>query len=124
MRDVQVSEVVAVAVREARFKMKARGVGQLLNSEMIQTEVLRRGNVIKGAAESISPVGGPGDPHPGQYKESWYVRIEQKQVGRSHRRRPVAVVGNSSYYARWVEYGTEKVHAHHVLLRAALTGGR
>jgi hypothetical protein len=36
----------------------------------------------------------------------------------------VAYVRNTSYYARWVEYGTEKVHAHHVLLRAAQMGGR
>lgn len=108
----------------ARFKMKSRGVGQLLRSDMIQAEILRRGEVIKGVAEAISPVGGPGDPHPGQYKASWYVRIEQKPVGRSHKKRPVAVVGNSSYYARWVEYGTERVHAHHVLLRAAQIGGR
>jgi hypothetical protein len=113
-----------VAGREARFKMKSRGVGELLKSPMIQAEILRRAQIIKGVAESISPVGGPGDPHPGEYKASWYVRIENKPVGRSQRRRPVAVVGNSSYYARWVEYGTERVHAHHVLLRAAQAGGR
>ena len=113
-----------MAARQAKFKLKVRGVGQLLNSEMIQAELLRRGEVIKSVAESISPVGGPGDPHPGQYKASWYVRIERKAVGRSQRKRPVAVVGNSSYYARWVEYGTKRVHAHHVLLRAAMAGGR
>lgn len=104
--------------------MSTRGVGQLLNSEMIQGELLRRAEIIKGVAEAISPVGGPGDPHPGVYKASWYVKVVRKPVGRSQKKRPVAVVGNSAYYARWVEYGTEKVHPHHVLLRAAQAGGR
>jgi len=108
----------------ARFKMSNRGVGQMLNSPMIAAEMLRRAEVIKGVAESISPVGGPGDPHPGQYKQSWYAKVERKAVGRSRKKRPVGVVGNKAYYARWVEFGTEKVHAHHVLLRAAQAGGR
>ncbi|MCX4543773.1 HK97 gp10 family phage protein [Streptomyces sp. NBC_01565] len=108
----------------ARFKMSTRGVGQLLNSPMITAEMLRRANVIKGVAESISPVGGPGDPHPGKYKRSWYARVERKAVGRSRKKRPVGVVGNKAHYARWVEYGTDKVRAQHVLLRAAVVGGR
>lgn len=107
----------------ARFKMSNRGVGQMLNSPLIAAEMLRRAQVIKNVAEAISPVGGAGDPHPGQYKLSWYARVERKSVGRSRKKRPVGVVGNSAYYARWVEYGTERVHAHHVLLRAAQAGG-
>ncbi|MGW3321146.1 HK97 gp10 family phage protein [Streptomyces virginiae] len=95
-----------------------------MNSPMVAGEMLRRAQVIKGVAEAISPVGGPGDPHPGQYKKSWYARVERKAVGRSRQKRPVGVVGNSAYYARWVEWGTDKVHAHHVLLRAARIGGR
>jgi hypothetical protein len=91
---------------------------------MIAGEMLRRAEVIKGVAEAISPVGGPGDLHPGQYKASWYVRVDRKAIGRSRKKRPVGVVGNRVYYARWVEYGTERVHAHHVLLRAAIAGGR
>lgn len=107
----------------ARFKMSTRGVGQLLNSPEIAAEMLRRAQVIKGVAEAISPIGGPGDLHPGQYKLAWYAKVERKAVGRSRKKRPVGVVGNSSYYARWVEYGTERVHSHHVLLRAAQAGG-
>lgn len=107
----------------ARFKMSNRGVGQLLNSPEIAGEMLRRAEVIKAAAEALSPVGGPGDPHPGVYKASWYAKVTRKAVGRSGKKRPVGVVGNSAYYARWVEFGTEKVHAHHVLLRAAQAGG-
>lgn len=108
----------------ARFKMSTRGVGQLLNSPMIASEVLRRAEVIKSVGQSLSPVGGPGDPHPGRYKASWYAKVERKAIGRSRKKRPVGVVGNSAYYARWVEWGTERVRAHHVLLRAAQAGGR
>ncbi|KOU30224.1 hypothetical protein ADK53_28850 [Streptomyces sp. WM6373] len=108
----------------ARFKMSTRGVGQMLNSPMIASEMLRRAEVIKGVGEAISPVGGPADPHPGRYKASWYARVERKAIGRSRKKRPVGVVGNSAYYARWVEWGTERVRAHHVLLRAAQAGGR
>ncbi|MEV6548008.1 HK97 gp10 family phage protein [Streptomyces sp. NPDC051597] len=109
----------------AKFKMSKRGVSELLNSPMIEAEVLRRAEIIKSVAESISPVGGPADPHPGLYKASWYAEVRRKPVGRSRKRRPVGVVGNRAYYARWVEYGNGgRVRAHHVLLRAAQAGGR
>lgn len=113
-----------MAARPARFKMKTRGVGQLLNSEMIAAEMLRRAQVIKTVAEAISPVGPEYDPHRGAYKASWYARVERKAVGRSAKKRPVGVVGNRAYYARWVEYGGQHVRAHHVLLRAAQAGSR
>lgn len=109
----------------AKFKMKSRGVQQLLNSPMIQTEMLRRAEVIKGVAVAISPVGESAhDPHPGQYKGSWDAAVKRKGVGRSNKKRWVGIVRNTAYYARWVEYGTERVPAHHVLLRAAQAGGR
>ncbi|WP_069883556.1 HK97 gp10 family phage protein [Streptomyces luteocolor] len=106
----------------ARFKMSNKGVGQLLRSEMVRAEMVRRAEVIKSAAEAIAPVGGPGDPHPGHYKSSFSVTSTLR--GGRRRDRATATVTNSSYYARWVEYGTEKVPAHHVLLRAAQAGGR
>lgn len=107
----------------AKFRMKRRGVGQLLRSPMVEAEMLRRANVIKGVAEAISPVyAGPGDLTPGHYKESWHTTSHSR--GGRRRDRAVAVVWNSAYYARWVEFGTERVPAHHVLLRAASIGGR
>lgn len=109
-------------MRDAKFRMSKRGVGQLLRSEQVEAEMLRRANVIKGVAESIAPVGGAGDPHPGQYKASFYV-TSRKRGGR-RRDRAVAAVGNSAPYARWIEFGTETVRAHHVLLRATRVGGR
>jgi hypothetical protein len=105
----------------ARFKVKRKGIGQMLRMPGMQAEMLRRAEVIKGVAVGLSPVD-PRSPHPGHYKESW----ETDSTARGGRRRDRAVgyVRNTAYYARWVEYGTEKVHAHHVLLRAAQVGGR
>ena len=105
----------------ARFKMKRKGVGQLLRSPMVLAEMLRRAEIIKGVAVGISPVDAD-SPHPGHYKGSW----ETDSTARGGRRkdRAVAYVRNTSYYARWVEFGTERVPAHHVLLRAAQLGGR
>lgn len=106
-----------------RFKMKRKGVGQMLRMPGMQAEMLRRAEVIKGVAIAISPID-EGGPHPGHYKESW--ETDSTARGGRARDRAVATVRNTSYYARWVEYGNGKPSgpAHHVLLRAALIGGR
>lgn len=106
----------------ARFKMSKTGVGQLLRSAEVEAEMKRRAELIKSVAESIAPVGGPGDPHPGTYKASFEVTSNRR--GGHRRDRAAATVRNTAPYARFVEYGTEKVRAHHVLLRAAQAAGR
>ena len=107
----------------AKFKMSKKGVGQLLKSPMVRAEMVRRADVIKSVAVSIAPVGGGAwDPHPGHYKASFEVSSTDR--GGRRRDRATATVRNTAYYARWVEYGTERVRAHHVLLRAAQAGGR
>lgn len=107
----------------ARFRMKRKGVGELLRSEMIEAEMVRRAEVIKTVAESIAPVyTGPRDPTPGLYKAS--VKVTSTRRGARKRDRATATITNTAYYARWVEYGTDKVPAHHVMLRAAQAGGR
>ncbi|MFJ3289992.1 HK97 gp10 family phage protein [Streptomyces sp. NPDC086669] len=106
----------------ARFKMKRKGVGELLRSEMIRGDLVRRAERIKSTAVAISPVGTARDQHPGQYKGAWEVSSTRR--GGRRRDRAVAYVRNPTYYARWVEYGTERVPAHHVLLRAAAAGNR
>jgi len=104
----------------ARFKMKRKGVGELLRSPEIQAEMLRRAEVIKGVAVATSPVYLRG-ADAGRYKRSW--ETDSTSRGGRRRDRAVAKVRNTAYYARWVEYGTERVPAHHVLLRAAQAGG-
>jgi hypothetical protein len=104
----------------ARFKMSRKGVGELLRSPMVQAEMLRRAEVIKGVAVATSPV--YRGPTGGHYKASW--ETSSKTRGGRRRDRATATVRNPTYYARWVEFGTDKVPARHVLLRAAQLGGR
>ncbi|MER5312676.1 HK97 gp10 family phage protein [Streptomyces sp. NPDC002773] len=82
---------------------------------MILAEMVRRADAIRVAAESMAPV------ERGTYKASFFVRPVPR--GGRRRDRAVAVVGNSSPHGAHVEYGTERVQAHHVLLRAAQVGG-
>lgn len=105
----------------ARFKLKRKGVGQMLRMPGMQAEMLRRAEVIKGIAVATSPVD-TRSYRPGLYKASW--ETDSTARGGRRRDRAVAYVRNTAYYARWVEYGTEKVPAHHTLLRAAQIGGR
>ncbi|NML55401.1 HK97 gp10 family phage protein [Streptomyces sp. R302] len=105
----------------ARVRPSYTGIGKLLRSEMIRREMVRRAELIKATAESIAPVGGPGDPHRGLYQRSFGVTSTSR--GGRRRDRAVAYVTNAAPYARWVEYGTERVPAYHVLLRAASTSG-
>ncbi|WP_256727276.1 HK97 gp10 family phage protein [Streptomyces acidiscabies] len=87
----------------------------------MRAEMLRRAEVIKDIAVPISPVD-ENSPDPGRYQRSW--ETDSTSRGGRRRDRAVAYVRNTAYYARWVEYGTERVRAHHVLLRAAAQGGR
>ena len=105
----------------ARFKMKRKGVGQMLKMPGMGAEMRRRAEVIKGVAVALSPVD-ESRSDAGHYKASW--EADSSNRGGRRRDRAVGYVRNTAYYARWVEYGTEKVRAHHVLLRAAQIGGR
>lgn len=105
----------------ARVRVKYKGVGEMLRMPGMQAEMLRRADVIKSIAVVTSPVD-ENSPHPGHYKASWST--DSTSRGGRRRDRAVAHVRNSAPYARWVEYGTERVPAHHVLLRAAQAGGR
>jgi hypothetical protein len=105
----------------ARFRPNRQGIGRMLRMPSMQAEMLRRAEVIRNIAISMSPVYEKG-PSAGRYKASWEsVSLAR---GGARRNRAAARVRNTAYYARWVEYGTEKVPAHHVLLRAAQAGGR
>ena len=103
----------------ARFKLKRKGVVQMLRMPGMRAEMLRRAEVIKGVAIALSPVYLKG-PSAGHYKASW----ETDSTLRGGVRRDRATATVRTYYARWVEYGTDKVPAHHVLLRATQVGGR
>lgn len=104
----------------ARFRANRKGIGQMLRMPGMQAEMLRRAERIKAIAQATSPVD-ESSPDPGHYKASW--ETDSTARGGRRRDRAVAYVRNTAYYARWVEYGTERVPAHHVLLRAAQAGG-
>lgn len=106
----------------ARFTLSRKGVGDLLRSPEIEAEMLRRAELIKSIAQGTSPIGTTRDPHPGEYKESWGTTSTAR--GGVNRDRATATVYNTADHARFVEYGTDKVPAHHTLLRAAQIGGR
>jgi len=101
--------------------MNHKGVGLMLRMPGMEAEMLRRAELIKSIAQATSPVDAS-SPDPGRYQRSWETSSTSR--GGRRRDRAVAYVRNPTYYARWVEYGTEKVPAHHVLLRAAQIGGQ
>lgn len=106
----------------ARFKMSRKGVGQLLRSPQVEADMLRRANAVMAAAVGISPVGDAArDPHPGLYKSSWNVTSTTR--GGRRKDRATATVYNTAAHAAHVEFGTERIAAQHVLLRAAQAGG-
>lgn len=107
----------------ARFKVNRKGIGKMLRMPGVEAEMLRRAEAIKATARASSPVGDAGDPHRGNYAASW--ETDSTSRGGRNRDRAVATVRNTSYYARWVEYGNGRPSgpAHHVLLRAAHAGG-
>lgn len=103
-----------------RFRMNRQGIGEMLRMPSMEAEMLRRAQRIKQIAEATSPVYERGE-EAGRYKSSW--ETDSTRTGGRRRDRAVAFVRNTSPYARFVEYGTERVPAHHTLLRAAQTGG-
>lgn len=105
----------------ARFRMKRQGVGEMLRMPGMEAEMLRRAKAIEARAVASSPVD-DSSPQAGRYKASW--ETDSTNRGGRRRDRAVAYVRNTAPYARFVEYGTERVPAHHVLLRAAQEGGR
>ncbi|OPC84242.1 hypothetical protein B4N89_27895 [Embleya scabrispora] len=107
-----------------RFKLDNKGVGELLRSQMLLREMIRRAQAIKSTAEALAPVSPrPDDYHSGLYKTSFKVIVTDRGARRHDRAQ--ATVHNSAWYAAWVEYGAEggRGGGHHVLLRAAEAAG-
>lgn len=87
------------------------GVGEMLRSDWMLTEMLRRGAAVMDEAEATAPVysGASGDAHRGRYKENF--RLEGKRNGGVHGDRAAAYIWNDAPEAAVVEYGfgpTEK----------------
>jgi hypothetical protein len=103
----------------AKFTPDSRGIGQMLNSEMMRRGMEVFAEEIRLRAEVIAPVyEGPGrDPHRGRYKASFHVRSHLN--GGVKNDRAEAIVYNDSPEAIYVEFGHRGAEPWHVLARAA-----
>lgn len=96
--------------------------GLVLNAPWMVDEMRRHAEAVKTAAESLAPVGDPAsDPHAGRYRDSF--RVESGTAGGVHGDRAYATVSNDSPEAVYVEFGTERQAAQHVLTRALDAAG-
>lgn len=102
----------------ATFHASYEGIGELLRSPMMEAEMRRRAEKIKPAAESAAPIGDPAtDTHPGRYKASF--RVVSGRAGGVKGDRAFGRVLNDAPEAFYVEWGTSRQPARHVLLNAA-----
>jgi Bacteriophage HK97-gp10, putative tail-component len=97
------------------FNASYRGLGELLVSPEMQAamgELAKRG---KAAAEALSPVGGEGDRHRGEYRAAWDVEVGVREEAT---RRAYGRITNSKDYAASVEFGNGRMQGQYVLTRA------
>ena len=90
---------------DSKISFSYEGIGRLLRSVGMETEMIKRAERIKQAAEARAPVySGPGrDEHRGRYKASF--RIESSLRGGDRHDRAEATVLNDSPEAIFVERG-------------------
>jgi hypothetical protein len=100
----------------ARFDSSYSGIGELLNSELILSVMEQIAGRARDRAVALAPVGGEGDPHPGRYKGGF--RVEAHRHGGAKRDRAEAILRNGTPEAFYVEFGTSKQEAHHIVLRS------
>jgi HK97 gp10 family phage protein len=99
------------------FKSSYTGIGEMIRSDFMIAEMRRRAESIATRARIIAPVGTPpDDKHPGEYKASF--RVSTTKYGGDKGDRAQAKVTNDSPHAFYVEYGTSKMEAQHILLKA------
>jgi len=104
---------------DVRWQMDYRGIGYMLNSEMMERGLRVFAEEIKLRAEVIAPAyeGKGHDPTRGRYKMSFHVG--SRRWGGTRHDRAEAFVYNDSPEAFWVEYGNRGGEPYHVLARAA-----
>ena len=101
----------------ARFNASYKGIGELLRSPAMEKDMRRRAEAIKRRAEETAPVGDARtDPHAGRYRDSF--KVESGRDGGIKNDRAYGRVVNDAPEAFYVEYGTSKQEARHILLNA------
>lgn len=97
------------------FNPSYHGVGELLCSPEMVAAMHHFASKGRDAAELLSPVGTPPDPHPGAYKGDWSV---ESGVRETPSRRAYARITNGRDYAASVEFGNGRMDGQYVLTRA------
>lgn len=84
------------------------GIGQLLRSDFMAAEMVRRAQKVADLARSRAPVysGSGRDPHRGRYKDSFQV-LGTRTGGGYRKNRAAGIVINNSPEAVFIEYGTQ-----------------
>ena len=90
------------------------GIGEMLRSEMILGDLVRRAERVRARAAELSPVGDPRrDRHAGRYKAAW--RVESTTHGGSRGNRAQSKVVNDTPEAVPIEFGNLNITGRHVL---------
>lgn len=91
----------------SKVSISYSGVGDMLRSDFMAAEMVRRAQKVADLARSRAPVysGSGRDPHRGRYKDSFQV-LGTRAGGRKHDRAAGIVVSNDPT-AVFIEYGTQ-----------------
>jgi hypothetical protein len=104
----------------ARYRQSYTGVGEMLRSDMVFVDMVRRAHAIKDQAERTAPVYDQGQ-HPGRYRDSFDIDAERRGGSKNDRGR--ATVSNDAPEALAVEFGNANTPRHATLRRAARRAG-
>lgn len=105
----------------AKFTADYEGIGAMLRSDFMESEMRRRAEKVAMRARDTAPVGDTeNDPHAGRYKESFRVSsgVQHFQTSRAY-----GEVSNDAPEARIVEWGDSNTDAYHTLLAALAAAG-
>jgi hypothetical protein len=106
----------------SRFDASYSGIGKMIRSDWMLAEMGRRGGNVMAQAIATAPVGKrPRDPHPGRYKASFEMLLNNR--GGIHHDRAEAKVLNTAFEGVFIEYGHEGAEPYHTLLHALMIGG-
>lgn len=97
------------------FRASYRGIGELLRSAGMETEMLRRAEKVRARFVETAPVDETG-PHPGRLRDS--ARVESDKYGGVHNDRAIARVVVEAPEAFYAEFGNKNVARHRTLGRA------
>lgn len=101
------------------YRPSYRGIGDLLTSDFLQAEMLRRAEKVEKAAEALAPDAPPyGVGYKYEFEVTGGIKESKKGTKRAYGR-----VTNRSEHAMWVEFGGQNTPKHRVLGKALDAAG-